>query len=457
MASLIPDFSGVPINTAGAMKNYLDASNNVATAINKPLDRITALVESNELARRNKLAEERQATQDARQAITNRQNDEMFKYKTDEIVQNQADKAKTEYTQGVLSQALMQEKPLEYIKKVNETEGGFNATVNDMTPILNNIRAKQQDEESARRFNIQENRANTQAAQSASLFNLQKQEYEDKRLAKENYATFVKSLDSINTKKETVDPLAQKEYNDNKNSLEAKLIGWTQSAERFKALGKEVPAVTKNEIAKWTTAIENLPQPKVKFVDKTEKEYLNDINEMYKYLPKDPTTDKNAIDLVQNRVKSLFPQKEGFTPAQLYKMEQDRTNAIDEVSIAHQNLINSVGKENATKYLKENPKATAGVINSYAEHKGDKKYTSKDYSKLTDYIAEAGLGSGAELFGVNDVDALNAVKALGKKYKVSDSELTAQFKLVNEGTWTDKGAIKELEKLLEKNKSPYEK
>ena len=343
MASLIPDFSGVSINTAGAMKNYLDASNNVATAINKPLDRITALVENNELARRNKLAEERQAAQDARQAITNRQNDEMFKYKTDEIVQNQADKARTEYTQGVLSQALMQENPLEYIKKANETEGGFNATVNDMTPILNNIRAKQQDEESARRFNIQENRANNQDARSASLFNLQKKEYEDKQLAKENYATFVKSLDSINTKKETVDPLAQKEYNDNKNSLEAKLIGLTQSAERFKALGKEVPAVTKDEIAKWTTAIENLPEPKVKLVDKTEKEYLNDINEMYKYLPKDPTTDKNAIDLVQNRVKSLFPQKEGLTVAQQYRFEQDRANAIDEVIIAHHNLINAVG------------------------------------------------------------------------------------------------------------------
>ena len=55
-----------------------------------------------------KLQRERQAAQDARQAITNRQNDEMFKYKTDEIVQNQADKARTEYTQGVLSQALMQ-------------------------------------------------------------------------------------------------------------------------------------------------------------------------------------------------------------------------------------------------------------------------------------------------------------------------------------------------------------
>ena len=192
-------------------------------------------------------------------------------------------------------------------------------------------------------------------------------------------------------------------------------------------------------------------------VDKTEKEYLNDINEMYKYLPKDPTTDKNAIDLVQNRVKSLFPQKEGFTPAQLYKMEQDRTNAIDEVSIAHQNLINSVGKENATKYLKENPKATAGVINSYAEHKGDKKYTSKDYSKLTDYIAEAGLGSGAELFGVNDVDVLSAVTALGKKYNLSDSELTAKFKLVNKGTWTDKGAIKDLENLLEKDKEKNKK
>lgn len=68
MASLIPDFSGVTINTAGAMKNYLDASNAVATSINKPLDRITALVDSNELARKTKLAEDRQAAQDARQA-----------------------------------------------------------------------------------------------------------------------------------------------------------------------------------------------------------------------------------------------------------------------------------------------------------------------------------------------------------------------------------------------------
>lgn len=403
-----------------------------------------------------KLQRDRQAAQDARQAITNRQNDEMFKYKTDEIVQNQADKARTEYTQGVLSQALMQDKPLEYIKRINETEGGFNATVNDMTPILNSIRAKQQDEESARRFNIQENRANNQDARSASLFNLQKQEYDDKQAAKANYVTFVKSLDSIDTKKETVDPLAQKEYNDNKKSLEEKLIGWTQSAERFKALGKEVPAVTKDEIAKWTTAIEKLPEPKVKLVDKTEKEYLNDINQMYKNLPKDPTTDKNAIDLVQDRVKMLFPGS-GITYAQQYQAEKDKAKEIDDVSIAHQDLINAVGKDNAAKYLKENPKATAGVISSYAEHMGDKKYTSKDYSKLTDYIAEAGLGSGAELFGVNDVDVLNAVKALGKKYKVSDNELTAQFKLVNEGTWTDKGAIKELEKLLEKNKSPYEK
>ena len=457
MASLIPDFSGVTTNTAGAMKNYLDASNAVATSINKPLDRITALVESNELARKTKLAEDRQAAQDARQAITNQQNDEMFKYKTDEIVQNQADKARTEYTQGVLSQALMQEKPLEYIKKVNETEGGFNATVNDMTPILNNIRAKQQDEESARRFNIQENRANNQDARSASLFNLQKQEYEDKQAAKANYATFIKSLDSIDTKKETVDPLAQKEYNDNKQALENRLIGLTQSAERYKAVGKEIPQYTKDEIAKWTTAIENLPQPKVKLVDKTEKEYLNDINQMYKNLPKDPTTDKSAIDLVQDRVKMLFPNKEGLTVAQQYQADKDKAKEIDEVSIAQQNLINAVGKDNATKYLKENPKATAGVINSYAEHKGGTKYTSKDYSKLTDYIAEAGLGSGAELFGVNDVDILNAVKALGKKYKVSENELTAQFKLVNEGTWTDKGAVKELEKLLEKNKSSYEK
>lgn len=84
MASLIPDFSGVSINTAGAMKNYLDASNNVATAINKPLDRITALVESNELARKNKLAEERQAAQDARQAIADAQNKQIFDLKMED-------------------------------------------------------------------------------------------------------------------------------------------------------------------------------------------------------------------------------------------------------------------------------------------------------------------------------------------------------------------------------------
>lgn len=84
MASLIPDFSGVSINTAGAMKNYLDASNNVSTAINKPLDRITALVESNELARRNKLAEKRQAAQDARQVIADQQAKQLFDLKIED-------------------------------------------------------------------------------------------------------------------------------------------------------------------------------------------------------------------------------------------------------------------------------------------------------------------------------------------------------------------------------------
>lgn len=84
MASLIPDFSGVPINTAGAMKNYLDASNAVATSINKPLDRITALVESNELARKTKLAEERQAAQDARQVIADKQNKQLFDLKMED-------------------------------------------------------------------------------------------------------------------------------------------------------------------------------------------------------------------------------------------------------------------------------------------------------------------------------------------------------------------------------------
>lgn len=104
MASLIPDFSGVSINTAGAMKNYLDASNNVSTAINKPLDRITALVESNELARRNKLAEERQAAQDARQVIADQQNKQIFDLKMEDANRAKQDLIdKDEYLKGIVN------------------------------------------------------------------------------------------------------------------------------------------------------------------------------------------------------------------------------------------------------------------------------------------------------------------------------------------------------------------
>lgn len=104
MASLIPDFSGVSINTAGAMKNYLDASNNVATAINKPLDRITALVESNELARRNKLAEERQAAQDARQVIADQQNKQIFDLKMEDANRSKQDLIdKDAYLKGIVN------------------------------------------------------------------------------------------------------------------------------------------------------------------------------------------------------------------------------------------------------------------------------------------------------------------------------------------------------------------
>ena len=102
MASLIPDFSGVSINTAGAMKNYLDASNAVATSINKPLDRITALVESNELARRNKLAEERQAAQDARQVIADQQAKQLFDLKIEDANRAKQDLIdKDKYLKGI--------------------------------------------------------------------------------------------------------------------------------------------------------------------------------------------------------------------------------------------------------------------------------------------------------------------------------------------------------------------
>lgn len=104
MASLIPDFSGVSINTAGAMKNYLDASNAVATSINKPLDRITALVESNELARRNKLAEERQAAQDARQVIADQQNKQIFDLKIEDANRAKQDLIdKDAYLKGIVN------------------------------------------------------------------------------------------------------------------------------------------------------------------------------------------------------------------------------------------------------------------------------------------------------------------------------------------------------------------
>ena len=104
MASLIPDFSGVSINTAGAMKNYLDASNAVATSINKPLDRITALVESNELARRNKLAEERQAAQDARQVIADQQNKQIFDLKMEDANRAKQDLIdKDAYLKGIVN------------------------------------------------------------------------------------------------------------------------------------------------------------------------------------------------------------------------------------------------------------------------------------------------------------------------------------------------------------------
>ena len=104
MASLIPDFSGVTINTAGAMKNYLDASNAVATSINKPLDRITALVESNELARKTKLAEEKQAAQDARQVIADQQNKQLFDLKMEDANRAKQDLVdKDAYLKGIVN------------------------------------------------------------------------------------------------------------------------------------------------------------------------------------------------------------------------------------------------------------------------------------------------------------------------------------------------------------------
>jgi len=103
MASLIPDFRGVSIDTAGAMRNYVNASNNVATAMNKPFDRITALVESNELARKNKLAEERQAAQDARQVIADQQNKQIFDLKMEDANRAKQDLIdKDEYLKGMV-------------------------------------------------------------------------------------------------------------------------------------------------------------------------------------------------------------------------------------------------------------------------------------------------------------------------------------------------------------------
>lgn len=293
-----------------------------------------------------------------------------------------SEKARKEFTQGIIAESLNKDNPLKYIEDRTKESGGYSPTVQDMNTIRSVIRDNKSDE-----WNEKEKAQKIQTwAQNNTLFNkklaaLNRTEKEDN-----NYANIISSINGLPTTKKEYSQGEFEKYNSTKNELESTINTYQRTADRIAAAGKPVDEKITNIINNAKTSLAQLQEPAKYDVAIPKEEYLSSITP---YLEKmqinNPSTQAKVMSNLKNRLELLYPSASEASIKRANKKQEDALKLQERMKTIYSLGKSVYGEKGWEKFKKDNPgitlDATEKLVNkklntAWAPSKGNSIITS---------------------------------------------------------------------------------